>query len=183
MKWKLFFSSWACPLLAVAALLVLGPGCDASAPAEDGVDGEVAEAEGAEEAEELVDNSEPEIEHRPEFGPQELDDGGITDISDDPELAARGELLFEEKTCSECHYMDRSSRGPPLGGVTEKRTPQWLAKMIMHPERMVRLDPVAKEQLREYMCMMPDLGVTPEQTRALLAYLATQPEILEEEEE
>lgn len=119
----------------------------------------------------------PPPEHRPEYGPQELDDGGITSIpTGDPELIAHGEYLFESRTCSECHSMDRPRRGPPLGGVTEKRTPQWLARMIMHPERMVRLDPVARAQLSEYMCMMPDLGVTPDETRALLAYLATQPE-------
>lgn len=122
-----------------------------------------------------VANEPPEPEHRPEYGPAELDDGGIDAIPHDAAMAAEGERLFEVKTCGECHDMNRRRRGPPLGGVTERRTPQWLARMIMHPERMVRIDPVAKAQLSEYMCMMPDLDVTPEETLALLAYLATQP--------
>lgn len=119
----------------------------------------------------------------PEHGPRELEDGGIREIPRDPELAALGGVIFEEKSCGECHSMDRDRRGPALGGVTEKRTPQWLAKMIMDPERMVRLDPVAKAQLSKFMCMMPDLGVTPEETRAVLAYLATYPESPESPEE
>jgi hypothetical protein len=113
--------------------------------------------------------------HRPGLGPEELDDGGITEIPRDPALASEGGILFAQMGCTDCHSMDRRRRGPPLGGVTELRTPQWLARMIMHPERMVRLDPVAKALLSDYMCMMPDIGTTPDQTRALLAFLATQP--------
>ena len=106
-------------------------------------------------------------------GPPSIDNAGITEIPDDPALVPEGEALFAAKGCTACHQADTKVVGPPLGGVTERREPEWIARMILHPDQMLQKDPTAKELLAEHMTPMPNQGVTPEEARALMAYLDT----------
>ena len=91
----------------------------------------------------------------------------------DTDLAAKGEELFTVK-CTACHKMDERYVGPPLKGVTEKRTPEWIMNMIMVPEKMVAEDPDAKALLAEYLAPMANQSITEEEARALLEYFRTQ---------
>lgn len=106
-------------------------------------------------------------------GTDDIDHGGITSIPDDPELAEKGEKLFDEKGCGACHAAGKRKVGPPLQGVTDRREPQWIARMIQHPEEMLKKDPTAQKLLQKYGTRMANQNVSPDETRALIAYLAT----------
>jgi hypothetical protein len=42
---------------------------------------------------------------------------------------------------------------------------------ILHPERMIRQDPIARALFREYSLQMSNQGLTPEEARAIIEYL------------
>lgn len=104
----------------------------------------------------------------------DIDHGGITSIPDDPELVKKGEKLFGQKGCKGCHKMDKKLTGPALSGVTERRDPKWLARMIMHPDKMLEVDSTARKLLAEHATKMPNQNVSAEQAKALIAYLGNQ---------
>ncbi len=87
----------------------------------------------------------------------------------DHEMAERGEKLFESK-CSACHKLDQRYVGPPLGQVTERRTPAYVMNMILNPDGMYNKHPAARQLLGEYMTQMPNLNLTREEARDLLEY-------------
>ena len=103
-----------------------------------------------------------------------IDHGGITSIPTDDALAKQGKKVFKTKGCPACHKMDKKLVGPALGGVTERRDPKWIARMIMHPEKMLDHDETAKSLLAKHMTPMPNQNVKPDEAKALIAYLATQ---------
>ena len=88
------------------------------------------------------------------------------------EQAEEGQKLFEAK-CSACHKLDERYVGPPLGGITEKVTPEFAMNMILNPQEMYTRHPAVKELLGQYMTQMPNLGLTQEQARAIVEYLRT----------
>lgn len=92
----------------------------------------------------------------------------------DQALVKEGSAIFTEK-CSACHKADERYVGPPLGGVTERRTPAYVLNMILNPQEMYEKHPEAHKLLAEYMTQMPYQTVTPEQARAILEYLRTLP--------
>ena len=106
-------------------------------------------------------------------GPDSIPHGGITSVPDDPQLVSEGERVFKEKGCPACHKMHERQIGPALAGVTERREPEWIARMIQHPDQMLREDPTAQELLQEYGSRMTNQQVTPEETRAIMAYLGS----------
>lgn len=152
---------WLSAALAVAA--AVGAGCDSGEePADEKPSiGEQVTA-GAEEADEKT-------------GATGIEHGGITSIPDDPELVKKGEKIFNEKGCQACHKMYERQVGPPLAGVTERREPEWIARMIQHPREMLQKDETARDLLKEYGTRMADQNVSPEETRAILAYLGSVP--------
>lgn len=106
-------------------------------------------------------------------GTEEIDHGGITSIPDDPDLIEKGEKLFGKKGCKACHKIEEKLTGPALAGVTERREPEWIARMILHPEKMLEVDPTARELLGEFNTPMPNQNVSPEEAKALMAYLGS----------
>ena len=88
----------------------------------------------------------------------------------DEALAARGQEIFETK-CSACHKLDQRFVGPPLGDVLDRRTPEFVMNMILNPEEMEKKHPVIKELIKEYVALMPNQQLTPEDARAVLEYL------------
>jgi len=92
----------------------------------------------------------------------------------DQALVKEGSQIFTEK-CSACHKEAERYVGPPLGGVTERRTPAYVLNMILNPQEMYEKHPDAHKLLAEYMTQMPYQTVSPEQARALLEYLRTLP--------
>jgi cytochrome c5 len=91
----------------------------------------------------------------------------LTAIDDD--LALEGEETFN-KMCTACHKMDERHVGPPMAGVTERRTPEWIMNMILNPDEMTKKDPDAYALIAEYIAPMANQSLTEEQTRAILEY-------------
>lgn len=90
----------------------------------------------------------------------------------DQDMVAEGLVIFEGK-CSACHKIEQRYVGPPLAGVTERRTPEWIMNMILNPEEMVKKDPQARALLAEYMAPMADQGLSEEEARKILEYFRT----------
>lgn len=109
--------------------------------------------------------------------PAPKDDGkGIGPVKDlelpatiDPALAEKGKIVFEAK-CTACHQFEGKYVGPSLGGITERRKPEWIMNMILNPEEMTKKDPQAKELLAEHLTQMTFQDVSEEEARALLEY-------------
>lgn len=108
-----------------------------------------------------------ELEHG--IGPftEEVEVGPI-----DHELAARGEDIYQ-MNCEACHQMEGRLVGPPLGDVTERRSPTFIMNMIMNPEQMVREHPEGQAMLAQYPVVMPYQNISKEEARAILEYLRT----------
>ena len=88
----------------------------------------------------------------------------------DEELAKKGEELFTSKGCNACHDINERRVGPPIKGITTRRTPEWIMNMILNPTEMVKKDPLAKKLLAEYASPMSNQNVTQEEARAILEY-------------
>jgi cytochrome c oxidase cbb3-type subunit 3 len=102
--------------------------------------------------------------------------GAITDVSlgeIDPQLVSKGSELFVNK-CSACHKLDKRFVGPPLRGITERRTPEWIMNMILDPDKMVKGNKAAKELLEEYISPMANQSLTQDEARAILEYFRTE---------
>lgn len=88
----------------------------------------------------------------------------------DSTISRNGENLFNNK-CATCHEIHETNRGPALGGVLEKRSPQWVMNMILNPIGMVKNDPQARALKAEYVTQMVDLNLTKEEARDIVEYL------------
>lgn len=83
--------------------------------------------------------------------------------------AKRGKEVFDSK-CLACHQFDKRMVGPPLSGVTKRRSPEWIMNMIINTNEMVEKDPIVKSMIAEYMTKMTYQDVSKENARALLEY-------------
>lgn len=84
----------------------------------------------------------------------------------------KGKEIFTQKGCNGCHKIGGGKLvGPDLKGVTARRDKQWLAKMILRPDLMVKEDPTAKDLFKTYMTAMPNQGVPESDLPALMSYL------------
>lgn len=90
------------------------------------------------------------------------------------ELAERGEKLFQEKGCSACHAFGKRSAGPDLAGVSMRRTSLWMENQILHPDVMVKEDPISRAMFGEFALQMPNQGLTPEEAKAVIEYFKHQ---------
>ncbi len=99
--------------------------------------------------------------------------GPIThvDISNeiDNNMTERGKEIFKSM-CSACHKIDQRVIGPALGGITKRRTPEWIMNMIMNPDQMVKENAQARKLLAEYISPMANQNLTEEETRSILEY-------------
>ncbi len=88
-------------------------------------------------------------------------------------LVERGKALFESKNCSECHTIGGGVEvGPDLKGITQIRDIQWLRKMILDPENMEKIDPLAKKLYLEYDELgMPTEELTEDEVEAIIKYI------------
>lgn len=107
-----------------------------------------------------------------------LKDKGIGPISSltlgeiDETMAAEGKEVFKLK-CSACHKITKRFVGPPLEGITERRTPEWIMNMILNPEEMVAKNKIAKDLLAEYLSPMANQSLTEDEARKILEYFRT----------
>ena len=89
----------------------------------------------------------------------------------DDSLAARGEVLFEEKICSECHTFGESDIAPDLLGVMDRRTRAWLTMQITEPEWMSQNDVITKQLIADFDMEMVDLEVPEDEVEPILHFL------------
>jgi mono/diheme cytochrome c family protein len=88
----------------------------------------------------------------------------------DEEQAEQGEQLFKDKGCSACHAFGQKVTGPDLAGVSRRRTARWIENQILHPEKMVKEDPIARALFAQFALQMPNQGLTEVQARAIIEY-------------
>jgi mono/diheme cytochrome c family protein len=94
-------------------------------------------------------------------------------ISTEAAAIQKGQELFASKGCQACHKVGGGKLvGPDLQGVTSRRNPKWIAKMILKPEVMLQEDATAKELFKTHLTPMPNQNVDPAtELPALLAFL------------
>ncbi len=108
--------------------------------------------------------------------PNQLANKGIGPIKElklealDTLLAADGKNYFGQK-CVACHRFDMRLNGPPLNGVTKRRSPEWIMNMILNPAEMIQSDPIAKDIFSKLNIPMVFQDVNNDETRAILEYL------------
>lgn len=78
----------------------------------------------------------------------------------DPALAKQGKKLFRDKTCDNCHRIGSSPAGigPELTESGKRLRPGWVISFIQQPEHYLNT-------------RMPNLKVSPEEAKALAAYV------------
>ncbi len=109
-----------------------------------------------------------------------LDDKGVGPIKSvvldaeiDQALAVKGKAVYDQM-CLACHRPDKKFIGPAPTGILERRSPEWVMNMILHPEMMTKEDPLAIELMAEFNnAPMANQGLTEEQARAVLEYFRT----------
>jgi mono/diheme cytochrome c family protein len=100
-----------------------------------------------------------------------FDDGPrAAEAAVDEAQAEQGEQLFKDKACSACHTFGQKLTGPDLAGVTRRRTAHWIEQQILHPEKMVKEDPISRELFAKFALQMPNQGLTEAQARAIIEY-------------
>ena len=103
--------------------------------------------------------------------PANLDQGPRAGESDyDEDRAKVGQALFQAKGCSACHAFGKRVTGPDLAGVSMRRTAAWMEQQILHPDLMVKQDPIARQMFAQFALQMPNQGLTPEEARAVIEY-------------
>lgn len=86
-------------------------------------------------------------------------------------LATTGEKLFATKGCVVCHGFGKKVTCPDLVGVSMRRTASWMEHQILHPEVMVKEDPISHELRTQYALPMTNQGLSPEEARAVIEFL------------
>lgn len=103
--------------------------------------------------------------------PANLDQGPRAGESKYDETKAKaGAALFKDKGCSACHAFGLRVTGPDLAGVSMRRTQAWLEYQILHPDLMVKQDPIARQLFAQFALQMPKQGLTPEEARAVIEH-------------
>ena len=88
----------------------------------------------------------------------------------DKNLSSEGKELYKLK-CASCHKLDERFAGPPLRGVTIRRSPEWVLNQIVNPAEMASKDPIAKALVGEYYLIMPNQNINLEGARKIYEYL------------
>lgn len=90
-----------------------------------------------------------------------------------PAWADSGKELFD-KECADCHSIGGGDvGGPDLQGVVAKRQADWLLRVIVEPDKLTAAkDPLQAELVKSAGYEMPNLGISPDDAKKIIAYLA-----------
>lgn len=88
----------------------------------------------------------------------------------DAALAEKGKVLFDTK-CVACHKFDMKLIGPPLKGITSRRTAEWTMNMILNPIEMSQTDTIAKSVFEVFKVQMVPQGLNQDDVRSVFEYL------------
>jgi len=86
-------------------------------------------------------------------------------------MASKGERLFTAKGCPVCHGFGKKITCPDLVGVSMRRTAMWMENQILHPEVMVKEDPITMQLRKSYPLAMTNQKVAPDEARAIIEFL------------
>lgn len=89
-----------------------------------------------------------------------------------PALADQGRELFD-KQCAGCHSIGGGDGGgPDLKGIVGKRPAVWLERVIAEPDKLTaEKDPLQAGLVKRYGYEMPNLGISRDDARRIIAYL------------
>lgn len=91
----------------------------------------------------------------------------------DQSMVERGAAVYN-RMCTACHRIEKKFVGPPVKGILERRTPEWVMNMLLNPDEMLKKDPIAKALFEEfYGVPMVNQYLTHEQARDILEYYRT----------
>ena len=94
--------------------------------------------------------------------------------ADQPET--EGKPLFMTR-CAACHSVDKMLTGPPLSGIEERRSMDWITSFIQSSQSMIKNgDPDAVAVFEKFNKVpMPDHpDLTPDKIKSILAYINSQ---------
>lgn len=93
-------------------------------------------------------------------------------FSDDDSVRRVGKSLFRQY-CQSCHFIENSSLGPTLGGITGVREPEWLLKFVRDPAGLAATgDPTAQSLIERYKLPMPGFGfLADDELKAIFTYI------------
>ncbi len=119
-------------------------------------------------------------EKEPVVVPVDLDNKGIGPIQSykfteeiNFEMATAGEGLYNAK-CAQCHMAETIMIGPPMAGIYERRSPEWVLNMILNPIEMVKEDPIAIALYEQYeKRLMTNSGLSEDEAKEVAEYLRT----------
>jgi len=82
-----------------------------------------------------------------------------------PEFALQGAMIYQTNMCGNCHIINRigGNAGPPLNGVGQRRTKEWLAGHFRNPQAF------SPDSL------MPPYDFSPDEMEAMVDYLMALP--------
>lgn len=89
-------------------------------------------------------------------------------------LAQTGKKLFAAKGCNGCHTIGKGDlAAPDLGGLLERRSPDWIKQWLHDPPRMLESDDTAKALMKRFNGLrMPELDLNEKMIDALMNYIA-----------
>ncbi len=91
-----------------------------------------------------------------------------------PVWADQGKDLFD-KQCAGCHSIGGGDGGgPDLKGVAGIRSADWLVRLIVEPDKLTAAkDPAQAELVKKFGFEMPNLGISADDAKKIVAYLAS----------
>lgn len=110
-----------------------------------------------------------------------LSDKGIGPVKElklgaiDQKLVQTGQTLFESK-CAICHKLDEKKVGPALRDEMKEHSPEFIMNLLLNTAEMQQKNEYMKEEVKEYVTVMPDPKLTQDQARAILEYFRQETE-------
>ena len=101
-----------------------------------------------------------------------------------PASVELGGKVYKDKGCAACHNIAKAGEkphrrpggkqaGPDLGGITDRRDHDWLARWLKDPDAMRASDPAAQAMVAQAQGLkMPNMKLTDTEIEALIAYLS-----------
>ncbi len=89
----------------------------------------------------------------------------------DQAMVKEGQGIYDLK-CLACHKLSNEKVvGPGWSGVTKRRKPVWIVKMITNVDMMLAEDAEAQKMLEECLVRMPNQNITALEARSVIEFM------------